>query len=175
LVSIISFLLLLEIIFVASINVIIPNVTGWPDEKALYPIQVFEAHAVYNIHKALGYPVELKNELELHYYSPEFRNGTLSMSIYTPCAGIHELVFLTGLILGVRSRGWKSKLKWLCILNTFLFLENLLRILLLYPLARWVGEDTMWYYHYIFWQYGHLIIILLIFSFWYVFIMRKRF
>jgi exosortase/archaeosortase family protein len=169
-ITILITLLLFEAVFLLATEVIIPKAAHIEPSNSLYPIQVLEARAVYSAHSALGYPVELKNEIGIYYYSQAFRNSELSMSIQAPCVGIHEIVFLSALITGFRGVACKLKLKWIAILGSVLFIENLIRLLLLYPIALWVGEDTMWYYHYIFWKYGHLIIILTLFVIWFLFV-----
>lgn len=145
-----------------------------PSPNSLYPIQVFEARIVYMIQKALGFPVEIKNGIELYYYSPNFRHGCLGIGISTVCTGIHEIVFLSALIMGSRGAELKTKFKWICIFAIFLFVENLVRLITLYPIALWVGEDNMWVSHYYFWKYGHLAIILMLFGLWFIFVAWKK-
>ncbi|MEW6069495.1 MAG: exosortase/archaeosortase family protein [Candidatus Thermoplasmatota archaeon] len=166
-------ILLFEAVFLLTTEVIIPKAANVEPSNSLYPIQVLEVRIVYAVHKALGYPIEVKNEINIYYYSEQFSDGKLSMSIQTPCAGIHEIVFLSALITGFRGVARKLKLKWIAILGVVLFIENLVRLLVLYPIALWVGEDTMWYSHYIFWKYGHLVIILFLFVLWVLFVAKR--
>ena len=57
--------------------------------------------------------------------------------------------------------------------GVFLFAENLIRLIMLYPIAIWMGEDSMWIAHYYFWKYGHLAIILTLFGLWFMFVVWK--
>ncbi len=171
---IIAVILLFEFIFISFTDFIIPILTGVAPANSLYPLQVFETDIVYGVQKLLGFPVEITNNIDLNYYSSSFRNGCLSVEISTACVGMHEIVFLSALITGFRGVSRKIKFKWLLILCPVLFVENLIRIIILYPLALQIGEDAMWYSHYIFWKYGHLAIILLIFVLWAYFIARKE-
>lgn len=145
-----------------------------PSPNSLYPIQVFEARIVYIIQKALGFPVEIRNNIDLYYYSSTFRNEELGMEVSTACAGIYEIVFLSALMIGSRGANLKTKFKWICIFAVFLFAENLVRLITLYPIALWIGEDNMWIVHYYFWKYGHLAIILALFTSWVLFVVRKE-
>lgn len=173
-ITILIVILLFELVFISCTEIIIPYTAGVESSNSLYPIQVFETRIVYGVQKLLGYPVELKNNIDLYYYSPAFRKGELSMEISTPCAGIHEIVFLSALLIGFRGVRLNLKLKWIAILGSFLFVENLVRLIILYPLACWIGEEAMWYSHYIFWKYGHLLIILTLFVLWFWFVARKE-
>lgn len=145
-----------------------------PSPNSLYPIQVIEAKIVYMIQKALGFPVEIKNSIELYYYSSAFKHEKLGMEISTACTGMYEIVFLSALIIGSRGAKLKTKFKWICIFAVFLFIENLVRLITLYPIALWIGEDNMWVAHYYFWKYGHLAIILTLFASWVLFVVRKE-
>ncbi|MBU4189994.1 MAG: exosortase/archaeosortase family protein [Candidatus Thermoplasmatota archaeon] len=145
-----------------------------PSPNSLYPIQVFEARIVYIIQKALGFPVEIKNNIDLYYYSSAFKRGELGMEISTACTGMYEIVFLSALMIGSRGANLKTKFKWICIFAVFLFAENLVRLIMLYPIALWIGEDGMWVSHYYFWKYGHLTIILILFGLWFVFVVWKK-
>lgn len=145
-----------------------------PSPNSLYTIQVFEARIVYIIQKALGFPVEIKNNIDLYYYSSAFKRGELGMEISTACTGMYEIVFLSALMIGSRGANLKTKFKWICIFAVFLFAENLVRLITLYPIALWIGEDNMWIAHYYFWKYGHLTIILILFGLWFVFVVWKK-
>jgi len=145
-----------------------------PSPNSLYPIQVIEAKIVYMIQKALGFPVEIKNSIELYYYSSAFKHEKLGMEISTACTGMYEIVFLSALIIGSRGAKIKTKIKWICIFAVFLFTENLVRLITLYPIALWVGEDNMWIMHYYFWKYGHLAIILMLFGLWFMFVVWRK-
>ena len=171
---IIAVILLFAFTFISFTGFIIPGLTGVAPGNSLYPMQVFETDIIYGVQKLLGFPVEITNNIDLNYYSSSFRNGCLSMEISTACVGMHEMVFLSALIIGFRGVSRKIKFKWLLILCSVLFIENLVRIIILYPLALQVGEDAMWYSHYIFWKYGHLVIILTMFVLWVYFIARKE-
>ena len=144
-----------------------------PSQNSLYPIQVFEARIVYMVQKALGFPVEIKNNIDMYYYSSAFRRGELGMEISTACTGMYEIVFLSALIIGSRGAKIKTKIKWICIFAVFLFIENLVRLITLYPIALWIGEENMWIAHYYFWKYGHLAIILTLFGLWFMFVVWK--
>jgi exosortase/archaeosortase family protein len=126
------------------------------------------------IQKALGFPVEIKNSIDLYYYSSAFRDGKLGMEISTACTGLHEIVFLSALMIGSRGAKLKIKFKWICIFAVFLFAENLVRLIMLYPIALWVGEYNMWVSHYYFWKYGHLAIILTLFVSWVLFVVKTE-
>ena len=145
-----------------------------PSQNSLYPIQVIETEIVCRIQRALGFPVEIKNNIDLYYYSSAFGHGELGMEISTACTGMYEIVFLSALIIGSRGAKIKTKIKWICIFAVFLFIENLVRLITLYPIALWIGEENMWIAHYYFWKYGHLAIILTLFGLWFMFVVWRK-
>ena len=142
-----------------------------PSPNSLYPIQVIETQIVFHIQKALGMPVEIGREPTQIIYNS---GSDLDMWIATACTGIHEIVFLSALMIGSRGAKIKTKAKWICIFGVFLFVENLVRLITFYPIGRWIGADLMWPLHYYFWKYGHLGIILTLFCFWFLFVVWRK-
>jgi len=148
-------------------------------ENSLYTIQVLKTQMVFQIQKFFGIDVSCSDPITLIYKG----HPDLTMRITTACVGIHEIIFLSALILGYRQSttiinpsGIKLNFafKWIGIFSILLFIENLVRILTLYPIGILIGSKNLWVYHWYYWKYGHLIIILLLYIYWVMKISRKN-
>ena len=145
-------------------------------KDSLEPIQVFETWLVYQIQVGFGIPVSIRNDAEsgipkiLSYEGVDMPD----LSIDTACVGMHEIVFLSVLILAFRGVRLKTKMKWLSIFGVFIFFENIARIAVAYPMVATFGWDNWNRFHFYFWQYGQLIIVMLLFLLWFIFVAQKE-
>jgi len=141
-----------------------------PTEYSLPALQEFEAMMVFRIHEFLGHPVELSYE-KGHLVALTFRDDALQYDlkyyISDDCTGMHELVFLASMILPFRSIPLKNRLRGLAVALPLMFVLNMGRLLMLYPLAVAIGNSGMWRWHWLIWKYGQLIIVLMIFLVWF--------
>lgn len=143
-------------------------------ENSLNPLQEFEAKIVYHVQNIFGIPVELKNSTTLRYDNSKIEGIFPNQVIGPECTGLHEIIFIMLLVLGTKYIPWKVKIKWASILGGILFIENLLRIILLYPLAVWKGARWEDRFHYYFWQYGQYMIVMTLFILWFYFVGLKE-
>jgi exosortase/archaeosortase family protein len=139
--------------------------------NSLYPLQVFEAYIVYIVQMLLGIPVTLSDPITLEYTAPPAVNG---IQIVGECTGVSEIVFLFVLIFWFPMVRKRVKLKWFALLGTVLFIINLIRIIIIYPLTITFGDVATGQFHYYFWQYGQLIIVMMMFVLWFIFVARKE-
>jgi len=102
--------------------------------------------------------VELVDSLSLRYNNPELL-GFPKQKIGPECTGFHETIFIMLLVLGFRYISWKIKIKWALILGGIIFIENIFRIVLLYPLAVWKGADWEEKFHFYWWHYGQYMVL----------------
>ena len=116
--------------------------------------------------------------VELHH--PDFyryANGnTLSLYVSDECAGVHEMIFIGTLIMmtdGIPQRfRWKS----VGVMCAIVFILNIIRLLVLYPIAvsgcasnpNILGcESEMWKFHTFVYQWGFLIVLLIMWLVWF--------
>ncbi|MFA5772046.1 MAG: hypothetical protein WC974_04885 [Thermoplasmata archaeon] len=163
----VSFLMLILL----PIHFAVRYFTSGQFENSLYPLQAFEAYIVYLVQTLLGIPVMLSDPITLEYMSPPLVNG---LQISGVCTGVSEVVFLFVLILWFPMVRRSVKLKWAAILGTVLFIINLIRIVIIYPLTTAFGDVFAGQFHYYFWNYGQLIIVMMMFVFWFVLVARKE-
>jgi len=136
----------------------------------LTALQQFEAGAVYTVQSLFGVPVEMTNPTILHYAAPA---QGFDVEIIALCTGIGEILFFIFLVMLFRGVEWHAKLKGLGVFIPVIFIMNLLRLVLIYPLALWFGIEAMWGIHWFFWKYGTFIILMIFFSLWYLLIAKK--
>jgi len=133
-------------------------------------LQAFITNIIYLIQSSLGWPVEMAASTMLYYGSPGIG---FNVEIIALCLGIGEMLFLAFLVLLFRGATWKAKAKGLAIFLPITFLANLARLLMIYPLAEWIGINAMWDVHWHIWKWGMFVILMIFFGIWYLLIARK--
>jgi exosortase/archaeosortase family protein len=134
-------------------------------------LQQFEVWFVYSVQRAFGVPVDMTSPITLQYYLPAPGFG---VEIIALCTGVGEILFFAFLVLLFRGVGWRAKAKGLAVFLPVIFIENLLRLIFIYPLAVWFGVEAMWDTHWFMWKYGTFAVLMLLFSLWYMLIARKE-
>ncbi len=179
----INFIVILVALFVVNLATLMLVSDDYGDENALLPLQSFEARAVFQIQRALGYDVELDSEKNvsmptvLVYPGMEDEDGDPAPELVISgiCAGFREMAVMATLVLLVAGVRWRTKFVWAFILCGVIFLENLLRIFLIHPLAMAFGWDFAWNeFHTFFWEYGQLMTIVLLFIVWYLYVAMRE-
>ena len=69
----------------------------------------------------------------LHHNFPD---GRVALYVGDECAGIHEMLFITTLVLLTEGVPQRVKIKSIAVLSSLVFVLNIVRLLLLYPFAR---------------------------------------
>ena len=142
---------------------------GWAVIKVdLNPVQQLVTSIVYYIQSLSGIPVEIENGITLLYSEP-----TLGVWIAPMCAGLGEMLFFAFLVVLFRGPKWKTKGIGLAIFLPIIFIINIARLLMLYPLAQWVGVEAMWDIHWHIWKWGMFVAIMLLFGVWYMLLARN--
>ncbi len=137
------------------------------------PLQRAEAYLVVALSRAVGIEVALENGIEMHYLHPLPDHTFLNLRLGPDCTGIMELVFLVALILSFRHVPLKNRLRWSAVLGSVLFFENILRMVLNYPIAVRLGGVVQWLrFHNIWFTYGQLVVVMALFALWYFFVAR---
>ncbi len=167
--------------FIFLLMIILPLMVGVrtyvsSHDYALLPLQVVETRVVYELQSAAGVPVEIGPDdtpwkLDLKYDDLDDRVITMSPE----CAGFQEMVFISVLVLGFGGIALRKRIKWAFLLSGVIFIENIVRVLMIHFLAiRW-GWDYAWDdFHSYFWREGQLIFVMILFILWFMFVANKE-
>lgn len=101
---------------------------------------------------------------------PDVSHG---LEIASACAGLRETLFLGLLVLLFRDVRLKVRIKWVVIFAIIIFIENIVRILSIYPVERAYDFDTWDRFHYYWWNVGQFIFIITLFLLWVHFVAHK--
>jgi exosortase/archaeosortase family protein len=119
----------------------------------------------------------LMTKIELYNPNfPDIQNNTIDFYVSDECAGVHEMLFITTLILLTPYISKKIKTWSIPIILVIVFCLNLLRLVLIYPLAAsgceknpgvW-GCDVRWeIFHDFVFEWGSLIILTIMWLIWF--------
>ena len=109
-----------------------------------------------------------------HTLTPREKVGGVALEISATCSGFHETVFLTVLILGFYGVDWRTKFKWAGIFAVVIFVENLIRITILFPYYLVYGRDEGELLHYNWWHSYQYVFIMSLFMLWFYFVAWKQ-
>jgi len=101
------------------------------------------------------------------YYAPP-SDQAFYVELIPECAGVVEILIFVIMLTVFRGVGREAKIKGALIFVPVIFVENIARLAVLYPMSVWLGVDAMWSVHSIIWQYGQFAILLLLFGIWYL-------
>ncbi len=109
----------------------------------------------------------------LHHNFPD---GRVALYVGDECAGIHEMLFITTLVLLTEGVPQRVKIKSIAVLCSLVFVLNIVRLLLLYPFAR-SGCDAdprgiyctgeMYDFHHMMFEWGFLLILVGMWTAWF--------
>ena len=144
---------------------------GWAVTNIdLTGLQATITYVVYMIQSLLGWPVEMIANTSLLYSLPE---PGFTVDIIALCTGLGEMLFFAFLVLLFRGPGWRTKLNGLAASLPLIFLINIARLVMIYPLAEWAGIEAMQGIHWHIWKWGMFLILMAIFAAWYMLMARK--
>jgi len=177
-----NFIVILVALFVVNVATLMLVSEEYVGENSLLPLQSLETQIVYRLQKAMGYNVEIRTTENMSMptvlvYPDMVDEGgrpTPDLEITGICTGFREMAVMTTLVLLIGGVRWSLKMKWALILSGLLFVENLLRIFLIHPVALAYGWDFSWNkFHQFFWEYGQLMTIVVLFLLWYTLIASR--
>jgi exosortase/archaeosortase family protein len=144
---------------------------GWMTANLdMTALQSGTAGLVFSLQSWFGWPVEMLAPTVLWYGSPAPGFG---MEIIALCLGIGELLFFSFLVLLYHGPKWRTKAQGLAIFLPIIFFANLIRLIAIYPLAEWIGIESMWAVHWHIWKWGMFAILMLFFAEWYLLFARN--
>lgn len=114
---------------------------------------------------------------QVNLLHPTFYSGIVPLYVSDECTGLHELFFLAMMMLLTPSFDIKTKLKHLGIASIIVFILNLIRLLVLYPLAvsgcegmnggTFGCESPLFEFHNFVLEYGSLIVLVIGWTIWF--------
>ena len=115
---------------------------------------------------------------QVNLINPDFpgREDMISLYVSDECAGVHEMMFLTTLIVMTDGVSQKVKLKSIITMCGIVYVLNLTRLLLLYqyaaqgcadqPIAEGCAQ-SMWDFHNMVYEWGFLVVLVLMWLVWF--------
>ena len=107
---------------------------------------------------------------------PNFPDGRIALFVGDECAGVHEMLFISTLVMLTDGVPQRLKLRGIAVLCSLVFVLNLMRLTLLYHFARsgcdvdprgvWCANE-MYEFHKIMFEYGFLLILVGMWTAWF--------
>ena len=114
---------------------------------------------------------------QVNLLHPTFYGGVVPLYVSDECTGLHELFFLSMMVLLTPSFDLKTKFKHLGIASLIVFMLNLVRLVVLYPLAvsgcdgmnggAFGCESPLFEFHDFVLRYGSLIVLVIGWTIWF--------
>ena len=150
----------------------------------LGPIQVSEAWLWNEIGNALygagSHSISTNNgwltRIEFHHNSFPGSLNTVSLYVSDECTGVHEMIFISTLVAMTDGVSQKLKIKSIAVMCTLVYILNLTRLVLFYPIAL---EDClanpdqasclygMWTFHTAIYEWGFLLVLITMWVLWF--------
>lgn len=125
----------------------------------VYPLQVIETYIVYWISHILGYPVTLNSDLTSLSYGAPLSHRII---IAPACTAFVEMMLVSAGIMLLDKGTTARKVKLSLAASVLVFVENIIRMILTYPLVSAFGYAKWSKIHYIWWKFGQILFIILI-------------
>ena len=129
-----------------------------------------EALIVFGLQKLSGIPVTLDGTT-FHYSMVSEKD--FYIELIPECLGVAEILLFLIMLAIFRGVGRDAKIRGAVIFVPVIFIENILRLATLYPMAVWLGVDMMWSVHFVIWYYGQFAFLMLLFALWYLILGRS--
>lgn len=109
-------------------------------------------------------------------YHASFPQGVIALYVSDECAGIHEMLFLSTLVLLTDRVEWKLKVRSIAVMCAIIYVLNITRLLVLYPLAVNGCVDAsgsalcatpMWEFHTFVYKWGFLMVLVSMWLLWF--------
>lgn len=114
---------------------------------------------------------------QVNLIHPDFVDGYIPLYVSDECAGLHEFLFLSMMVLLTPAFDFRTKFRHLSYAAVILFLLNMVRLIVLYPLAvngcegtagEVIGCDAILYqFHDFVLRYGSLIVLVIGWTIWF--------
>ena len=139
-----------------------------------YPFQWIEFNITYGISKLFGIDV-VKSTVYDYTLLYTFPDGTsTNIQIISACTAVCEMGMIMAVILAFRGPRFKKRILWASIFTGIIFVENIIRLVMNYPLYRYLGEDGWIKYHNFWMEYGQLIVVMILLTIYVLIIANKE-
>lgn len=152
-----------------------PEIGSWHLFEIL---QVVTAKLAYYVSRLFGIPVEYGYDAArysptLTYTYPSL--GRLARTlVYPDCTAFLEIIFITALMMGFNlNMKIKDRLKWAAVLSGIIYIENIGRLVMNGPIMNAFGWEGWERFHWIWWKYAQLGVVILIFVIWFLTVGKK--
>ena len=181
-----EFMRMLGAVFVLVVILLFGEILfRWLIEPAntLLPIQLVEAWLWTNISNIIwpGSAELVAHQTgpmtQVNLLHPTFYSGVVPLYVSDECTGLHELFFLGMMMLLTPSFDLNTKMKHLGIASLIVFVLNMIRLVLLYPLAvsgcegmnggTFGCEAPLFQFHNFVLEYGSLIVLVIGWTIWF--------
>ena len=128
-----------------------------------YPFQYAELYSTYYISKLFGVDVSISatNDFTLIYRFPDDRPNEY-IQIVSACTAVCEMGMIMAVILAFRGPRIRKRLLWAGIFAAFLFVENIIRLVMNYPLFLYLDTEGWVKYHNLWMEYGQLLVVMIL-------------
>ena len=152
------------VLYLVFLNVIFPKL----DFTALLWL---DSNLVYSIQRLLGIPVELYGTTFNYTMS---NGGRFFIELVPECLAVAEMVLFVMMLAVFRGVGRQAKIRGMLIFLPVIFIENIVRLVTLYPLAEILGIHAMWDFHFVWWVFGQFAFLMFLFGAWYLLFARRE-
>jgi len=134
----------------------------------VFPVQIFETNLVVAVQSFFAVDVYAEGSVLFYPYS------RLSLYVGPICVGLREMALFSIVVLSLSMVSLKTRLRGLAIFLPLIFLENFLRLLVIFPIYQSAGFEGMVNLHDLLWQYGQIIFLVLLLFIWFHFFAKKE-
>ena len=127
-----------------------------------------EGATTYSTHNGWATRVDIN-----HQYFP---GGSIGLYVSDECAGVHEMIFITTLILLTDRVPWNLKKRTIAVMCGIVYVLNIARLMALYPIAvsscsgdpgGYSCAAQMWQFHTFVYQWGFLLVLISMWLAWF--------
>lgn len=138
-----------------------------------YPFQYVELYSTVYLSKIFGVDVWISHT-QRFTMTYRFPDGHLELiQVISACTAVCEMGMMAAIIMVYRGPPIKKRLIWSGIFVGIIFIENIIRLMVNYPLLRYLGADGWNVYHNLWMQYGQLLVVVGLLAIYIAVIARK--
>jgi len=137
-----------------------PEKYGLPQflDYLFYPFQYSNLYIVYGLSKLFGLEVTIETTDFIVDYPALGIGGRFGIA--SACTAVCEMGLIFAVIMAFRGPKWKKRLMWGGIFAGIIYVENIIRLMMNYPLYLYLGRDGWLTYHNFWMEWGQLIVVL---------------
>ena len=103
--------------------------------------------------------------------------NTVGLYVSDECAGVHEMIFLSMLVMMTDGVPQRQKIRTIIVMCGLVYILNILRLLVFYPIAvndcvdlqgQQACLNSMWEYHQRVYEWGFLVVLVLMWLVWFI-------